>query len=181
MAEENTMKGYHITIAQIMFIMLFVVPGYPQEDAQQHAVCEYCNMDREKFAHTRMLIEYSDGTAAATCSLHCSAMDLIHNRTKIPCRIMVGDYGSKKLIDATAAFWVIGGDKPGVMTDTGKWAFEHQAETEDFVKKHGGKPATFQEALKAAYEGLYEDMKRTIDRVEARKSGGWNPCAQLGR
>ena len=175
------MRGFRIAAVLALFSIFIALPGYAHDDTRAHAACKYCNMDREKFAHSRMLIEYSDGTSAGTCSIHCSAIDLIENRASIPCRIMVGDYGSKKLIDATAAFWVIGGDKPGVMTDTAKWAFEKQAEAEEFVKKHGGKRATFLEALRAAYEGLYEDMKTTIDRVKERKSRGWDPCNQPAR
>ena len=175
------MRGFRIATASALCIIFFALPGYAHEDTKKYAACQYCNMDREMFGNSRMLIEYSDGTSAATCSLHCSAVDLIQNRANIPCRIRVGDYSVKKLIDATAAFWVIGGDKPGVMTDTAKWAFEKQAEAEEFVKKHGGKRATFLEALRAAYEGLYEDMKTTIDRVKERKSHGWNPCEKPGR
>jgi nitrous oxide reductase accessory protein NosL len=173
------MSGFRIAAASLLFVIYFALSGHAHEDTKKYVNCQYCNMNREAFSHSRMLIEYSDGTSGATCSLHCSAVDLIQNRANIPCRIMVGDYGAKKLIDATAAFWVIGGDEPGVMTETGKWAFEKQAEAEEFVKKHGGKRATFLEALRAAYEGLYEDMKATIDRVKERKSrGGWDPCKQ---
>ena len=175
------MKKFHPATAAALLIIFLAVPGYSHEDTKKFTFCRYCKMDREKFGHTRMLIKYSDGTSAATCSIHCSAVDLIQNRTKIPCRIMVGDYGSKRLIDATAAFWLIGGDKPGVMTDTAKWAFENQTDAEAFFNKHGGKRATFQDALRAAYEGLYEDMKTTIDRVKERKSNGWNPCEQRDR
>jgi hypothetical protein len=175
------MRGFRIAAALVLLCIIFVMPVYAHEDTKKYVNCQYCNMDREAFSHSRMLIEYSDGTSAATCSLHCSAVDLIQNRANIPCRIMVGDYGSKKFIDATTAFWVIGGDEPGVMTETGKWAFEKQAEAEAFVKKHGGKRATFLEALRAAYEGLYEDMKTTIVRVKESKSRGWNPCEQPGR
>lgn len=42
----------------------------PAADVASHAACQHCGMDREKFAHSRMLIEYDDGTTAATCSLH---------------------------------------------------------------------------------------------------------------
>lgn len=175
------MKGFHIATASVLLIIFFALPAYAHEDTKKYAACRYCSMDREKFGHARMLIAYSDGTSAAMCSLHCSAVDLVQNRAKIPCRIMVGDYGTRKLIDATEAFWVIGGDKPGVMTETAKWAFEKQAEADEFLKKHGGKNATFQEALRAAYEGLYEDMKRTLDRVKESGSSGWNPCDRHGR
>jgi len=175
------MKRSYIATAAALLIIFCALPGYAQEDTKKFAACRYCKMDRAKFGHTRMLIEYSDGTSAATCSIHCSAVDLVQNRTKIPCRILVGDYGARRLIDATAAFWVIGGNKPGVMTDMGKWAFEKQGDAEAFLNKNGGKHATFQEALRAAYEGLYEDMKRTIDRVKECKSSRWNPCEQYGR
>lgn len=37
---------------------------------------------------------------------------------------MVGDYNTKRLIDAEKAVWVIGGGKQGVMTKRAKWAFE---------------------------------------------------------
>jgi nitrous oxide reductase accessory protein NosL len=176
--EVGRMKKFYIATASVLFIVFSVLPGYANEDIQKHPVCGYCNMDRGKFGHARMLIEYSDETVAATCSLHCSVIDLIQNRTKIPCRIMVGDYGTKKLIDTAAAFWVVGGAKPGVMTERAKWAFEKRTDAEEFVKKNGGKHATFQVALRAAYEGLYEDMKTTLDRVKLSKSHGSKLCKQ---
>jgi copper chaperone NosL len=178
--EAERMKKFLIAAAAVLFTIFCILPGYANEneDTKKHPVCGYCNMDREKFGHARMLIEYSDGTVGATCSLHCSVIDLIQNRTKIPCRIMVGDYNTKKLINVTAAFWVVGGAKPGVMTERAKWAFEKRTDAEAFVKKHGGKQATFQEALRAAYEGLYEDMKTTLDRVKLSRSNGSKLCKQ---
>src|SRR5512136_3014785 len=85
-------------------------------DVAHHMNCTYCGMDRAKFAQSRMLIEYDDGSAVATCSIHCAAVDLANNIDKTPKAIMVGDCGTKELIDAEKAFWVIGGSKPGVMT-----------------------------------------------------------------
>ena len=32
------------------------------EDIQKYPDCKYCGMDRQKFAHSRMLIDYSDGS-----------------------------------------------------------------------------------------------------------------------
>ncbi len=40
---------------------------------------------------------------------------------------MVADYGTKKLIDAEKAIWVVGGSVQGVMTRNAKWAFENKA------------------------------------------------------
>jgi copper chaperone NosL len=45
-------------------------------DVEKHPSCTYCGMDREKFAQSRMVIEYDDGTSLGTCSLHCAAVDL---------------------------------------------------------------------------------------------------------
>jgi nitrous oxide reductase accessory protein NosL len=62
----------------------------------------------------------------------------------------VADYNTKKLIDAKSAAWVIGGSKKGVMTQVAKWAFADKKGADAFIKQNGGKPATFDEALKAA-------------------------------
>jgi nitrous oxide reductase accessory protein NosL len=77
-------------------------------DIASHKACQYCGMDREKFAHSRMLIEFEDGSSVATCSLHCAAVDFANNIDKSPKAIKVADYGSKQLLDAEKAVWVIG-------------------------------------------------------------------------
>ena len=53
-------------------------------DITSHKSCQYCGMDREKFSHSRMLIEYDDGSIVATCSLHCVAVDMANNIGKTP-------------------------------------------------------------------------------------------------
>jgi copper chaperone NosL len=115
-----------------------------------HSDCVYCGMDRGRFAHSRMLVTYADGKTAATCSIHCTAIDLKNNKGAAIQSVQVGDYNSKVLIDAVKAFWVIGGDRRGVMTKTPKWAFAEKTAAEAFIKKHGGKLATYQEALNLA-------------------------------
>jgi len=62
------------------------------------------------------VISYEDGSTAATCSLHCTAVELANSIDKIPVTIRVADYDSKELIDAETAVWVMGGSKKGVMT-----------------------------------------------------------------
>lgn len=128
-------------------------------DIAVHKSCKYCGMDREKFAHSRMLIEYDDGSNVATCSLHCTAVDLANNIDKAPQSIKVADYAGKELTDAEQASWVILTGKPGVMTKNAKWAFAGKTGAEAFVKENGGKVATFDEALKASYEDMYNDTK----------------------
>jgi nitrous oxide reductase accessory protein NosL len=139
-------------------------------DIDKHSSCTYCGMDRAKFAHSRVLIEYDDGTSFGACSLHCAAVDLVNNIDKAPRTIGVGDYNSKKLIDAERAFWVLGGNKPGVMTVNAKWAFEEKRDAEKFIKENGGVLATFENAIKAAYEDMYKDTKQIRERRKMKRS-----------
>jgi nitrous oxide reductase accessory protein NosL len=127
------------------------------QDAHEHAACDYCGMNRVKFAHSRMLIEYQDGLPAALCSLHCAAIELALTIDKTPTAIKVGDFNSQQLINAETAFWVIGGKKPGVMTMRGKWAFSEKAAAEQFVASSGGIISDFDHAMRAAYEDMYKD------------------------
>jgi nitrous oxide reductase accessory protein NosL len=76
-----------------------------------------------------------------------------------PATMWVGDYKTKKLVDAEKAYWVIGGDKMGVMTRRAKWAFEDKKDAEGFISAHGGKLASFEEAIEATYADMYKDNK----------------------
>jgi len=116
--------------------------------------CVHCGMDRTKFAHSRMIVTYTDSSSAGTCSLNCIVTDLSKNKAKTVKSFQVADYNTKKLIDAKSAAWVIGGTKKGVMTPVAKWAFADKKEADAFIKANGGKPATFGEALKAAEKEL---------------------------
>ena len=138
-------------------------------DIKEFPSCKYCGMNRETFAHSRMLIEYSDGTKEGVCSLHCAAVDLALNLDKAPKAIGVGDYGRKMLIDADTASWVIGGSKPGVMTRNAKWAFADKADAEKYQREFGGRLAAFDEALEAGYKDLAEDTKMIRERRKLRK------------
>ncbi|KAF0220566.1 MAG: hypothetical protein FD174_1220 [Geobacteraceae bacterium] len=131
----------------------------PAKAPEGHDACKYCGMDREKFSHSRMLIEYDGGTTAATCSLRCTVVDLVNNINRTPKSVRVGDYATRQLIDADQAVWVIGGAKPGVMTRNPKWAFAGRDAAEAFVKENGGRLATYDEAMAAAYGDLYQETK----------------------
>lgn len=143
--------------------------GHGQTAAQDMKSCKYCGMDREMFAHTAMLITYDDETVVGTCSIHCAAIDLSVNIGKSVKSIQVGDYNTKKLIDAEKAFWVIGGSKQGVMTKKAKWAFEKKEDAEAFIKANGGKLSNFEEALKNAYADMYEDTKMIREKRKLMK------------
>ena len=70
----------------------------------------------------------------------------------------------QELIDAEKAFWVIGGDKPGVMSKRAKWAFVKKEGADAFVKQSGGNAVAFDVAMKAAYEDMYQDTKMIRER-----------------
>lgn len=137
--------------------------------ADGHASCKYCGMDREKFAHSRMVIEYNDGMTVATCSLRCAVVDLVNNIDRTPRSIRVGDYATRQLIDAEQAAWVIGGAKAGVMTRNPKWAFAGRDAAELFVRENGGRIASFDETMTAAHGDLYQDTKAIRAKRKMRK------------
>ncbi|MBV5340972.1 MAG: nitrous oxide reductase accessory protein NosL [Deltaproteobacteria bacterium] len=119
-------------------------------DVKMHQACPHCGMDREKFAHSRMLITYSDGTSVGVCSIHCVVTELKAQKGKVIKMVEVADLNTKKLVDAEKATWVIGGSKKGVMTRNPKWAFAQKADAIAFISKNGGQLATYKDVLALA-------------------------------
>ena len=156
-----------------ILVMFCLFPGSAlwalDNDIKEVPSCKYCGMNRETFAHSRMYIEYSDGTKEGLCSLHCASIDFALNLDRAPKTIQVGDYGTKGLINAETAVWVIGGSKPGVMTKNAKWAFANKEDADRFQRDNGGRIAGFDEALEAAYKDLAEDTKMIRERRKMRK------------
>ena len=148
-----------LTIGALFFLIAGSGLALAEDDIKRYASCFYCGMDRAKFAHSRMHLEYADGSALGTCSIRCTAVDMAFFIDKAPVTMWVGDYNTKKLIDAEKAHWVIGGDKMGVMTQRAKWAFENKKDAEAFISAHGGKSASFEEAIEATYADMYKDNK----------------------
>ena len=137
-------------------------------DQQAHPSCSYCGMDRTAFAHSRMLVEYADGGAVGTCSLHCMALEFATALDRTPKRLLVADFNSHELIEAEKATWVLGGDRQGVMSSRAKWAFSESAGAEEFVAGHGGEIVDFHDAMTAAYTDMYQDVLR-IRQMRAMK------------
>jgi nitrous oxide reductase accessory protein NosL len=139
--------------------------------------CLHCGMDRTKFAHSRMLIEYDDGSAVGLCSLNCAAIDMEEKKSKKVKSIMVADYNTKELIGAEKAFWVIGGDKKGVMTMTPKWAFAKKEDAEKFIAESGGELGTFETALKLAKDDKrMKGMKKMGEGAGTASAPGKGKC-----
>ncbi len=163
------MKRLTIFWMAILICISVSATVFGQEDVKKYSSCQYCGMDREKFSHSRVLIEYEDGTIVALCSLHCAAVDLAINIDKTPKVIWVADHGTKTLVDVEKASWVIGGSKMGVMTKRAKWAFETKEGAETFKRENGGDPATFEQTIRASYEDMYQDTKMIRERRKANK------------
>jgi hypothetical protein len=138
----------YITVA-VVFIGNFAL-------ADENA-CHYCGMKKAMFGHSWVNIEREDGSVVGVCSVHCAAIDMALNIDKPAKKITVGDYNSKKQIDADTAYWVIGGNKMGVMTTRAKWAFENKESADGFMKQNGGRLTTFEDVMKATFEDMYED------------------------
>lgn len=152
------MKKLLVLCALLLSCVAGIAMAVEQADIAQHASCKYCGMDRQKFAQSRMLIEYS-GNSVGLCSLHCAALDLANQLDKTPVTIKVGDYNSKELINAEAATWVLGGKVKGVMTARAKWAFASKDEAMKFVVENGGDVVDFEAAINAAYQDMYQDTR----------------------
>lgn len=158
-----------IFLAKIFLMFLLITTGTGIAD--NHS-CVYCGMHTAKFGHSRVVIEYEDGTKSQVCSVHCAAIDMALHIDKLINHISVGDYHTKKQIDAYRAYWVIGGDVVGVMTARAKWAFASKTAADNFMKAHGGSPAVFEETIKAAFEDMYEDtllIKRKMMQLKKDK------------
>lgn len=150
----------------ICFVLILLVPsvalalsGAGRADIEKYPKCTLCDMDRNQFAFSRILVTYDDASASGYCSLHCAAISMAIHLDKTPMKIEAGDYDTRELINAETAVWVIGGDTPGVMTHRAKWAFKERRSAEAFVNEHGGAISNFDAAMKASYEDMYADTR----------------------
>jgi nitrous oxide reductase accessory protein NosL len=135
-----------------MALPLFALTAAADTDIDQLRDCNQCGMDRKAYGYSRMLVEYKNGAAVGTCSLHCVVTELKSKNQREVASFKVADRDTHTLIDAEKAIWVIGGKKRGVMTMRAKWAFATQASAQHFIAEYGGKIATWSEALAAAQE-----------------------------
>ena len=145
-------NSMYCVVGIFISVLMFTSAAFANDES-----CIHCGMNKAKFGHSWMIVEHDDGSLEGVCSVHCAAVDMaLHTHMPVN-KITVGDYNTKKQIDADTAFWVIGGDMMGVMTARAKWAFETKDEADAFIKSHGGRPAIFPEVMKSAFEDMYED------------------------
>lgn len=163
------------TLFLVPILLLLILPGTgtpsgaEPPDIADHPTCKYCGMDRRHHAYSRMLIVYEDGTASGVCSIHCAAIDLAVQNQKTPDDILVADHGTHDLVDAERAHWVIGGNRPGVMTQKAKWAFRNKEAALRFIRTNGGVSASFDDVIKATYQDMLSDSKMIRGKRKLRR------------
>ncbi len=157
---------------KMVFVVLIALLLVSSTGFTDNENCFHCGMFKSEFGHSWMIIENENDQQVGVCSIHCAAIDMVLNKDTLVKRITVGDFHTKKQIDAYRAYWVLGGDLPGVMTSRAKWAFEKKESADGFIKKHGGRSAVFEEVIRAAFEDLYEDtmaIKRKRKMIKMEK------------
>ncbi|HWR59667.1 MAG TPA: nitrous oxide reductase accessory protein NosL [Thermodesulfovibrionales bacterium] len=167
-----------ILIHLLCFCVAPISAAGATDTVESPKVCKQCGMDRTSFARSRMLIIYADGTTSGVCSIHCAAVEMKQNKDRQVKALMVADYGTKELIDAKAATWVVGGKKQGVMTSTPKWAFARELDAKEFVRENGGQMTYFDNVMKGAGEEIGANAGSTQDH-SAHAVHDMGPGAQM--
>jgi nitrous oxide reductase accessory protein NosL len=157
--EESGMSKHTISglVRMLVFSAILFIQLWGSSAQAEDAICRYCAMKRSQYPHSWVIITHTDGSKELVCSVHCAAIDMALHTDKQVSKITVADYKTHRQIPAEKAFWVIGGDRAGVMTARAKWAFKDKADAERFIKDHGGKLADFDAVMKAAFEDMYQD------------------------
>jgi len=66
---------------------------------------------------------------------------------------------------------VIGGRQDGVMTRRAKWAFREKTAAERFIKDHEGTLGTYNDAMKAAFADMRDDITMLREKKRAEQAG----------
>lgn len=156
-AEEPMLAPWEWTAKHGHTVGMKVDANPTENEFEKYPRCPYCGMMRKKFSQSRHLVQYEDGRAEGTCSIHCLAISLSLNMDAGPKKIWVGDAGAdgevKPLIDADKAHYAIQPGVQGTMTMNRKWAYADQAK----AAATGGTATDFNGALKAAYLDMADD------------------------
>jgi nitrous oxide reductase accessory protein NosL len=138
-----------VALALLTIMVALAVAG---NDIDEFRSCNYCGMDRKAYGYSRMMVIYENGSRSGVCSLHCAVTEMYEHKGNTTKSLLVADRTSQTLIDAEKAFWVVGGNKRGVMTQNPKWAFATKEAAQSFVSSHGGRITGWDAALQAARE-----------------------------
>jgi len=119
--------------------------------------CPICGMKLERYYKTSHYATLLDGKERQYCSIRCLAVDMKEYTIDLS-TVRVVDAKTEKVIKANDAFYVMGSEIAGTMSKVSKLAFSTKTEALSFIKEHGGKIVSFQEALQAAQDSLESDI-----------------------
>lgn len=162
------MKSRWLRSAALLATILWNLAGSPVWAGSGE--CFYCGMGRSDHGHSWVEVHYPEAAVHGFCSLHCASIHLALNPESVPDRILVGDYATHQMIDVDTAHWVIGGRQQGVMTARAKWAFAQKEDAVQFVAQYGGSLATASEAIRAAVDDIYNDIRAIQKKREAART-----------
>lgn len=134
--------------------------SFAEDDIAAQRSCSYCGMDRKAYGYSRMVVVYEDGSRIGVCSLHCAVTEMNAAGKRKVQALLTADRDTRALIDASQAYWVIGGRKKGVMTQRPKWAFATQTGANAFIAANGGVLTDWQAVLAAAGEDAKPQPRR---------------------
>lgn len=144
------MKKMISSVLTVVCLLSFGSSALASGPIEEPRSCWQCGMDRVAFAYSRMLLIYDDGATTGLCSIHCADKDMKAHSGHRVASFWVADYGTRELIDARKAIWVMGGQQQGVMTSQPKWAFAREADARKFIAENGGELFGFDAVLAAA-------------------------------
>ncbi len=140
-----------VAIMALVFVASYAFGHLTPKDLLQYPECLHCGMSRKVCAHTRMTVEYTDGTSRAECGLHCLLADLVEQPGRQPKRILAADYNDHKLADAQKSWWVRYDNAVECNGSKIMLAFRTELGADDFVVSFGGRKINFDEALRLTY------------------------------
>jgi nitrous oxide reductase accessory protein NosL len=132
--------------------------GQPElvQEGPERFWCPVCGMHLPTFYKTS---HASGQPARQYCSIRCLAVDLQALGQAEDTHIQAVDASSERLVEARSATYVLGSDVPGTMSRVSKLAFADRQAAEAFRRAHGGRLASFSEALDLARASLAEDAE----------------------
>jgi hypothetical protein len=141
------------------------------QDGKNKMYCPICGMTLPMFYKTNHAATDDKGHNHQYCSIVCEVEDAVKNGKKLQNHKVI-DNTTMKFIDAKAAYFVVGSNKPGTMSVVSKYAFGTKAAADKFAAVNGGKVLPFDAVYEMVEKSLEKDMKATAARQSnAAKKG----------
>lgn len=124
----------------MLLVAAMAVPSHALER------CDNCRMKVHDESKVKVVVTMKDGGQHAVCGLYCASMELEREGAGVA-SVTTVDYVTGEVLTASDAAWVEGSDAKAVMSDVSRIAFKDKSAAEAFVKEHGGRVITYDEAL----------------------------------